>query len=116
MAIPNAALAVVPPEKLTGYLLDVSHPVGGSKARWLISFGYQPNQPQVLADDMLDVVRGGDTFSSEESPFGVKYLVPGQLVTPSGRSVNIVTVWITEARDPRPRFVTAYPGRRATDA
>lgn len=115
MRIPNAEQASIPAEKLTEYLLDLSHPVGGAKARWFLSLGYDPGHPASLSDDLLDFVRRSDTFSSEESPFGVKYLVTGRMVTPSGRSVNIVTVWIVESGDFVPRFVTAYPGGRASD-
>jgi hypothetical protein len=115
MAIPNAELAVAPAEKLTDYLLNLFHPVGGAKARWFVSLGYHPDRPEQLADDLLEVVRRGDTFTTEESPFGVKYNVPGQMVAPSGQSVNVVTVWITEPSDPSPRLVTAYPGRRESD-
>jgi hypothetical protein len=115
MPIPNAELAMVPPEKLTDYLLNLSHPIGGAKARWFISLGYHPDRPEQLADDLLAVVRRGDAFTTEESPFGVKYNVSGRIDTPSGRSVNVLTVWITEEGDPGPRLVTAYPGRRTSD-
>ena len=112
MLIPNATLAVVPPDKVNDYLLSPSHPVGRYKARWLLSLGYDRSRPQQLADDLLTVVHSGTTFTTIESPFGVKYTVPGRILTPSGMSVAVVTVWIAESIDPRPRLVTAYPGRR----
>jgi hypothetical protein len=115
MPIPNAEFATVPPEKLTDYLLNLSHPIGSAKARWFVLLGYHPDRPEQLADDLLSVVRRGDKFTTEESPFGVKYNVSGEIVTPSGRSVKVLTVWITEPSDPSPRLVTAYPGRRTSD-
>ena len=115
MPIPNAEHAVVPPKKLTEYLLNVSHPVGGPNACWFISLGYDPNRLQRLAGDLLEVVRHGDTFSTDSLRFGVKFEVPGRMMTPSGRSVNVVTVWITEPDDPHPRLVTAYPGEEMSN-
>jgi hypothetical protein len=115
MPIPNAENASIAAEKVTEYLLNPSHPVGGSKARWFIALGYDPDHPGGLADDLLDLVRRTDSFTTEESPFGVKYNVSGRMVTPSGRRVNVMTVWIFERGDSAPRLVTAYPGRRATD-
>jgi hypothetical protein len=111
MPIPNAASAVVPAAKLTDYLLNTSHPVGGPKARWFISLGYDPGRPDRLATDLLEIVRHGKEFRAESLPFGVKYVVLGQIVTPSGRAVDIVTVWITEPNDRAPRLVTAYPSK-----
>lgn len=113
MPIPNAALAVVPCEKVTEYLLDPLHLVGGSKAQWLLSLGFDRRRPEQLADSLLEMVLHAATYTAEESVYGVKYTVPGRIPTPSGRSVNIVTVWIAEPADPRPRLVTAYPGRRS---
>ena len=40
MKIPNANAAFVPPEKLTGYLLALAHPVGGPKARFFRAHGF----------------------------------------------------------------------------
>ena len=96
MPIPNAALAVVPSDKVTEYLLNPTHLLGGSKAQWLLSLGYDRARPEQLANDLLELVHHAATFATEESAYGVKYTVPGQILTPSGRSVNIVTIWIAE--------------------
>jgi hypothetical protein len=110
MPIPNAEFARVEPEKLTAYLLNVQHPVGGSKARWFRGLGYDPADPTILERDLLALARTSDDYSKKESPFGTKYVVNGLLATPDGREVNLTTVWIVEAGDDRPRLVTAYPG------
>ena len=46
MTIPNAERAVIAVDKLTGYLLNLSHKRGGAKARLLLSFGYRSDNPQ----------------------------------------------------------------------
>ena len=115
MPIPNADNAVVPDEKLGGYLLCESHPVGGAKARWFFSLGYRVDQPERLEEDLLDLVRRSEVFRMETSPFGVKYMVSGPISPPSGRAVALLTVWIAEAGTTGPRFVTAYPGEEVSN-
>jgi hypothetical protein len=44
MKLPNADKAYVPPNKLLDYLLSLSHPVGGSKARFFRSAGFDGHQ------------------------------------------------------------------------
>lgn len=61
MPIPNFEQAVVEEQKLRDYLLNTEHPDGGSKARWLRSLGYAPDNWQTLADHIgkspLNVLR-----------------------------------------------------------
>jgi hypothetical protein len=110
MPIPNALSAYVPPEKLTGYLLDEQHPVGGPKAKWLIGHGYDAADPSPLERDLLSVVHASDDSVTQQSRFGTKYVVVGRINAPDGQQVDVTTVWIVEPPDDRPRFVTAYPG------
>ncbi len=65
MPIPGAQSAVIPLEKLTDYLLNLSHPVGGPKARWFLALGYSPNRPEQLANDLQNLVRLSDDFVAE---------------------------------------------------
>lgn len=108
MTVPNAENAVVPPEKLTAYLLALSHPIGGSKARYFRAHGFADDNADVLADGLRHIVAGVPS-SVRTSPFGTKYVVSGDLPTPRGTIVRIETVWIVEPPSNRPRFVTAYP-------
>ncbi len=110
MPIPNADLAFIPGDKLAGYLLDEQHPVGGSKARWFRSVGYEIDVPAVLEQDLLKLVQTSDDFQEKASAFGIKYIVRGKISTPSGNDANVTTVWIVEPTDNRPRLVTAFPG------
>lgn len=108
MTVPNAENAVVSTEKLTTYLLSLSHPVGGSKARFFRGHGFDDHNTDLLADGLRRIVTGA-AFSVRPNPFGTKYTVAGELQTPRGTIVQIETVWIIEPHDVRPRLVTAYP-------
>lgn len=50
-----------------------------------------------------------DVARTEESPFGLRYIVEGGLVVPGGRAALIRSVWFIERGEDTPRFVTAYP-------
>ena len=108
MTVPRAADAVVPPEKLTSYLLDVGHTVGGSKARFLRAHGFNETNADLLATGLQAIVLSSAAVESA-SPFGTKYVVAGDLPTPRGTVVRMETVWIIETSEARPRLVTAYP-------
>jgi hypothetical protein len=111
MPIPNADQAVVPIEKVTEYLLNPLHPVGGPKARWLAALGYCLESPKELADDLLGVVRKSEDFTVQSDVFGVKYAVKGSLITPSGRIARVLTIWMIENNTFFPRLVSAFPAR-----
>jgi hypothetical protein len=43
---------------------------------------------------------------------GTKYLVEGYVSAQGGGETKpVMTVWVAEAQDPRPRLVTTYPRR-----
>ncbi|MBI4312806.1 MAG: hypothetical protein HY681_13650 [Chloroflexi bacterium] len=109
MPIPGADHAFIPPEKLWEYLLNLEHPVGGPKAQWFVSMGYDPDDPRRLEADLLAMIRRAEGYSAEMTAYGVKYVAEGSLTVPIGRRVNILTVWILDSGATAPRFVTAYP-------
>jgi hypothetical protein len=108
MPFPDAEHAIVAKEKICEYLLNPSHPVGGSKAVWFASIGYTLDNWRELADDLLQLARTSDDFIAKPSPFGVKYEVSGQVGRSGHRQAVVLSVWIVE-EDASPRLVTAYP-------
>jgi hypothetical protein len=65
MPMPNADYAYVPPEKLTDYLLNEQHPVGGSKANWFCSLGYDPAEPAVPEQHLLKQVQTSEDYAEK---------------------------------------------------
>ena len=116
MPIPNAHKATIPPEKLSDYLLNPFHPVGGPKASWFLMLGYQTDATEILNADLLKLVGSSDDFDSLPDSFGVKYIVRGILRTPSGRLVSLQSIWMIENESDIPRLVSAYPARSQSDA
>ena len=106
--MPDASRAEVPREKVAGYLLNLEHPMGASKARFFRAHGYRPDDPEVLAADLLRLA-SRDFVEKKSSPFGEKYVIRGETVAPRGTSLRVETVWIREPAARGPRLVTAYP-------
>ncbi len=109
MKLPNAELAFIDLRKLTDYLLSKTHTIGRTKAAFFYKAGFTRQQAEDLRLALLDLAQKGDVTQVIETPYGVKYVVDGELRTPTGESIEIRTVWIVEKGEVRPRFVTAYP-------
>jgi hypothetical protein len=109
MRLPNYENAYIPGPKLTEYLLLEKHEVGRAKAKYFRSLGYTEANINLLEYDILMIAKSYEFTQRFQTSFGVKYTVRGQLSSPNGSIARIITVWIIEPPDTRPRFVTAYP-------
>jgi hypothetical protein len=108
MKVPNADRAVIAADKLTGYVLNVSHKRGGPKARLLVSLGYRLDNPQSLESDLRRQHLSLDVIRTHENAYGVVYEIEGPIQTPNG-SVRFCTVWQVDTGTDVPRFITMYP-------
>jgi hypothetical protein len=109
MKLPNGENAYIPSPKLVGSLLSETHAAGRPKARFWRAIGFDETNVAMLERGLLAIVYSEDVTEVVSSPHGVKYIIEGTLRTPTGRTVQVRTVWIIEASQNRPRFVTAYP-------
>jgi len=107
--LPNADSAVIPPEKLRDYLLSSSHPVGRFKAAFFRALGYTDDDWERLEGDIRSVLTN-DAMVGEQTGYGQKLEVRGNITGPAGRNAEIVTAWIILKGESIPRFITAYPG------
>lgn len=109
MAIPNADRAIIAPNKLTSYLLNVSHKRGGPKARLLLSVGYRSDDPQRLESDLRRQHLSLDATRTSENAYGIVYEIEGSIRTPGGRVVRFWSIWQLDTGTDVPRFITMYP-------
>ena len=109
MKLPNAEHALVPERKVTHYLLNRAHPIGGAKANFFLHHGFTMEQWQLLAARLLHHALENEVVTSDENPHGVRYAVDGPLITPVGKSLNVRTAWFIDHGSETPRFITAYP-------
>jgi hypothetical protein len=109
MKVPNADRAIIAADKLSSYLLNVSHKRGGSKARLLLSVGYCSDNPQSLESDLRAQHLSLDVAGTHGNAYGVVYEIEGLIKTPSGRSIRFCSVWQIDTGSDVPRFITMYP-------
>ena len=108
MYLPDRQYAIIPPAKLSNYLLSLSHPAGRSKARFLLAVGYRLERPEILEQDLLSIAHEVEVTEVERSEHGMKYVIEGEVEASRGHHIRLRTIWITEGSH-APRFVTAYP-------
>lgn len=109
MRLPNAAQAVVPQQKITGYLLSFSHRDGRDKATFFSRFGFSASDWPALATALRQHAIDHGVSKIEDSPFGTRYVIEGPIITPDKRNPAVRSVWFIETGEEIPRFVTAYP-------
>ena len=108
MQLPDLNAAVVPDQKISGYLLAPDHPTGSAKARFFHGLGFRLEQPDRLRQALLQHA-SLEVSSVQATRFGVKYVIEGPIMGPSARVATIRSIWFVEAGDRVPRFTTAYP-------
>ncbi len=96
-------------DKIKRYLLDLSHPVGGSKARFFMDRGFNPATPDVLADALARHASPRWPGVSAVTPYGIKHRIVGPMPCPDGTAPIILTVWQVQTGRTSADFVTAYP-------
>lgn len=109
MKLPNRESAYIPLSKLHDYLLSETHPVGRWKARFFRGYGFDETNVDILEEQLMSIIHSVDVKEAESSIHGTKYIIEGAIKTPVGSFVQVRTVWIIDADQDRPRFVTAYP-------
>ena len=85
------------------------HPVGRAKAKYFRVLGYNEENAVQLKEGLLTVAADGMVAEVIDTPFWTKYVVDGDLLTPTGARAQVRTIWILETGQSVPRFVTAYP-------
>jgi hypothetical protein len=108
MKLPNGDRAIVPDDKLFGYLLNESHesqPGHAELFRALMGIG--PKNGEILRRALLDAALRQDAAPGSPSPHGAKYEVRFEMTGPRG-TYTILSIWIIEHGKSDPRLVTAY--------
>lgn len=109
MKLPHADQAIVEREKVTDYLLNAAHRYGASKARFFLEFGFRLEEWEQLADALREHGQVHAVTKTNVTPFGPRYEIDGELVTPGGQTPRIRTVWQLDHEQPAPRLITAHP-------
>jgi hypothetical protein len=108
-ALPNATEVIIDPQKLIGYSLNPTHPVGKNKAIVFESaLGYNLSN----ADDLIAKIRIGVTQNvavpKQLDKFGQRYTVDIPITGPNGKTVPVRTGFIVDTGATTPRLVSAF--------
>jgi hypothetical protein len=106
--LPRASDVRIAEEKVRGYLLSPTHPVGRFKARVFARLGFDPQSADVFVAEIRRIAVEGEVAEVEDIAFGRKYTVPGDLKGPAG-SARVLTVWILEHGQTDVRLVSVRP-------
>ena len=109
MKLPNHEKAIIAREKIVDYLLSFVHKDGRSKAEFFTRFGFTAEHWEVLADALKLHATEHEVIKTETSPFGMRYIIEGELSAPDGRQPSVRVVWFIENESNVPQLATAYP-------
>ena len=92
MKLPDARLAIVEQNKVTGYLLALDHSEGMGKAVFFGHYGFVASDWQILGQTLIEHAQTHSVASISETEHGTKYRVEGRIECPDGRSPIIRAV------------------------
>ena len=98
MLLPNADRAEIDPQKLHGYLLSSTHPVGRFKARFFAALGYSAERWQQLEADLRSQHLAQECQPGEATEEGQIYTIRAILKGPTGQSAFVLSVWFVRRR------------------
>ncbi|KQQ12784.1 hypothetical protein ASF56_06420 [Methylobacterium sp. Leaf122] len=100
----------VPSDKIVKYLLNVDHPKGGPKARFFLSFGFDPDRPGIMADALLGhfILNPGTPVPATQGALE-RMVIEGPLMSPDDRNPQVRSVWQREDDGTAWRLITAVP-------
>jgi len=111
--LPNGQWAIIDVRnKLIGYCLDKTHPVGKHKARRFESvLGITAENAQILADALRMAASELDAKIKERSADAVKYEIQLSVAGPRG-TATVLSGWVIERGTDIPRLATCYVAKR----
>jgi hypothetical protein len=97
----------IAPEKLTRYLLVPQ--ARGDKSTYLALAGYTLDNFTTLLTDLRAQILNQDAAALETTSYGQLYEIRAPLVGPSGRTLRVRTIWMTEYLSGVTKFITLIP-------
>jgi filamentous hemagglutinin len=101
---------MVPAGKISDYLLNVDHAVGGAKAAFFNGFGFSRDAIDVMTAALVGHPDRNSVEATTSNLWGTTHVVRCSVASPDGRNPCIRSVWIVPPGETSARLVTAYPG------
>lgn len=94
--------------KITAYLLNPVHPVGGAKALFFVRHGFCRTRPGEFETALLLHPLTASLVKTENNGFADKFIFEGELGGPNGPIPRVRSVWKRNAGIAYGELVTAY--------
>ena len=84
-------------------------PIMAARQRFSKNSDFADPNRKTLAKALQKLARQAEITKSATSPHGEKYVIVGQVESPTGKAANVRTIWIVDKGRDMARLVTAYP-------
>jgi hypothetical protein len=101
--------AIIDPKKITHYLLV--HQATGDKSAYLAGAGYTMATASHLIADLRAQILPHEAVAGENTVHGQYYEISASLAGPSGRTLRIRSIWMTEHLSGLTKFITLVPDK-----
>ena len=102
--------AVIPADKVTGYLL-APRP-WDDKSRFLARGGFTRDKPEALHQALRELARSAPAVEDGANEYGLFLRQDGELTGPRGRALPVTLIWLRWHLDGTVHLVTVKPRRR----
>ena len=99
MKVPNYHNAQIPTDKIEGYILSKTHPIGKTKALFFEHAGYTIRNRDLFIEDIYSILKENSVARKVETEYGIKYIVKGKIGERFGKPVAVITIWLVEEED-----------------
>ena len=104
-------------KKTEDYLLNINHPTGGAKARFMKDvLGYSQNDSKTFHKNVVSSLIGRTPTKTDITSFGVKHTYNTEIIGKYGCSVSASVVVVIQKDNGRTTYkiVTVYPNKKGT--
>lgn len=109
--LPRADEAVIPDAKISGYALDPIKSRGKSVA-FQEALGYNLHNAELLADNIRKNIKNFPAVNKGNTGYGETYAVLMELTGVNGKTANVMTAWLDDARTGEIRLTSTYIKKR----
>jgi len=102
---------IIAKAKIEGYLLKWLPE--NDKSLFLSQAGYVINDPERLVSDLREQILSLEADFVGRDRYGDRHKIRGQLTGPNGKSLAVVTIWMTEHETGQTKFITLFPDKES---
>ena len=101
--------SIIAEATITQYLLKFL--LEDDKSLFFAQANYTQDNWQQLEKDLKEQILPLDATPTEQTHYGNKYEIRDTLSGPNGSALPVVTIWMTEFRSQKTKFITLYPNK-----